>query len=53
MAKQSGYSNGTGRGVKTPVAPTKFVGKMPKAQTPPTDAAPLRQRYKMAGGGGK
>lgn len=50
MAKHSGSSS---CGVKTPPAPTKFQGSAPTKQAPPTPQAPLRQRYKMAGGGGR
>lgn len=52
MAKHTGYKNGAG-GCCTPPAPTKFQGTVTPKQTPPTPQAPLRQRYKQAGGGGR
>ncbi len=48
---QSGRRNTPGHEFTTPSAPTEFKDRKPEEQMPPTEAAPIRQHIKMAGGG--
>lgn len=57
MAKSQSYPssggrcNTPGKEMKTPSAPEKARTSAPTEQLPPTEAAPIRQHIRLAGGG--